>query len=177
MQVKATRRYHLTPVRISSVQLLGHVWLFATPWTGARQASLSITNSWTLLKLISIESVMPFNHLILCCPLLLLPSIFPSIRVFSNESAVCIRWPNYWCFITLWQIDREIVRDFIFLGSKITADSDCSREIKRHLLLGRKAMTNLDSLLKSRGIILPTKVHTVKAMVFQQSCTAVRVGP
>ena len=69
-----------------------------TPWTAARQASLSITNSWTLLKLVSIESVMPSNHLILCCPLLLLPSIFPYIRVFSNESALCMRWPKYWSF-------------------------------------------------------------------------------
>ena len=70
----------------------------ATPWTAACQASLSITNSQSLLKLMSIESVMPSNHLILCCPLLLLPSIFPSIRVFSNESALCIRWPKYWSF-------------------------------------------------------------------------------
>ena len=69
-----------------------------TPWTAACQASLSITNSWSLLKLMSIESVMPFNHLILCYPLLLLPSIFPSIRVFSNESVLCIRWPKYWSF-------------------------------------------------------------------------------
>ena len=69
-----------------------------TPWTVARQASLSITNSWSLLKLMSIKSVMPPNHLILCRPLLLLPSIFSSIRVFSNESALCIRWPNYWSF-------------------------------------------------------------------------------
>ena len=68
------------------------------PWTTARQASLSITNSQSLLKLMSIKSVMPPNHLILCHPLLLLPSIFPSIRVFSNESALCIRWPNYWRF-------------------------------------------------------------------------------
>ena len=68
------------------------------PWTTAHQASLSITNSWSLLKLISIELVMPPNHLILCCPLLLLPSIFPSIKVFSNESALCIRWPKYWSF-------------------------------------------------------------------------------
>ena len=74
------------------------VWLFATPWTAARQVSLSITNSWSLFKLMSIESVMPSNHLILCHPLLLLPSIFPSIRVFSNESALCIRWPKYWSF-------------------------------------------------------------------------------
>ena len=81
------------PVQFSSVQLLSHVQLFVTPWAAARQASLSITNSWNLLKLMSIESVMPSNHLILFCPLLLLPSIFPSIRVFSNESDLCIRWP------------------------------------------------------------------------------------
>ena len=83
---------------ISSVQSLSHVWLFATPWTTARQASLSITNSRSPPKPMSIESVMPSNHLILCRPLLLLPSIFPSIRVFSNESALCIRCPQYWSF-------------------------------------------------------------------------------
>ena len=83
---------------LSSVQLLSHVWLFVTPWTAAHQASLSITNSRSSLKLMSIESVMPSNHLILCCPLLLLPSIFPSIRVFSNVSVLCIRWPKYWSF-------------------------------------------------------------------------------
>ena len=82
--------------QFSSVQLLSRVWLFATPWTAAHQASLSITNSQSLLKLMSIESMMPSNHLILCCPLLLPPSIFPSIRVFSNESILCIRWPKYW---------------------------------------------------------------------------------
>ena len=81
-----------------SVQLLSHVQLFVTPWTAARQASLSITNSQSPPKPMSIESVMPSNHLILRCPLLLLPSIFPSIRVFSNESALCIRWPKYWSF-------------------------------------------------------------------------------
>ena len=79
--------------------MLSHVQFFATPWTAAHQASLSITNSQSLPKLISIESVMPSNHLILCCPLLLLPSIFPSIRVFSNESVLRIRWPKYWSFI------------------------------------------------------------------------------
>ena len=83
----------------SSVQWLSHVQLFVTPWTIARQASLSITNSRSLLKLMSIELVMPSNHLILCHPLHLLPSIFPSIRVFSNESVLCIRWPKYWSFI------------------------------------------------------------------------------
>ena len=83
---------------IRSDQSLSCVRLFATPWNAARQASLSITNSWSLPKLISIESVMPSNHLILCRPLLLLPSIFPSIMVFSNESALRIRWPKYWSF-------------------------------------------------------------------------------
>ena len=80
----------------SSVQSLSHVWLFVTPWTAAQQASLSITNSWSLPKLIYIALTMPFNHLILCHPLLLLPSIFPSFRVFSYE--LCTRWPEYWSF-------------------------------------------------------------------------------
>ena len=83
---------------ISSVQSLSHVWLFAIPWIAARQASLSITSSRSSLKLTSIESVMPFKHLILCCPLLLMPSIFPSIKVFSSELALHIRWPEYWSF-------------------------------------------------------------------------------
>ena len=81
-----------------SVQSLSHVWLFATPWTAAHQTSLSITNSQSSLKLMSIEAVMPSNHLILCRTLLLLPSIFPSIRVFSNEPVLHIRWPKYWSF-------------------------------------------------------------------------------
>ena len=89
---------HLENIQFSSVQLLSHVLLFATPWTTACQAFLSITNSQSLLKLMSIESVMPSNHLILCRPLPLPPSIFPSIRVFSNESVLCIRWPEYWSF-------------------------------------------------------------------------------
>ena len=88
----------LRPHHISAVQSLSHVTLFVTPWIAARQASLSITNSRSLPKLMSIESVMPSNHLILCRPLLLPPSIFPSIRVFSNESVLCIRWPNDWSF-------------------------------------------------------------------------------
>jgi len=86
------------PGQFSSVQLLSRVRLFVTPCTAAHQASHSITNSWSLLKLTFIESVMPSNHLILCLPLLLPPSIFPSIRVFSNESVLCIRWPKYWSF-------------------------------------------------------------------------------
>ena len=85
-------------VQFSSFQSLSHVRLFVTPWTAACQASLSITNPWSLLKLMSIKSVMPSNHLILCRPLLLPPSISPSIRVFSNKSALRIRWPKYWSF-------------------------------------------------------------------------------
>ena len=85
-------------IQFSSVQSLSCVWLFATPWTAARQASLSITNSRSPPKPMSIELVMPSNHLILCRPLLLLPSIFPSIRVFLNESALRIKWPKYWSF-------------------------------------------------------------------------------
>ena len=94
-------------VQSRSVQLLSCVWLFVTLWTAVLQASLSIPNSWSLLKLMSIELVMPFNHVILCCPfnhvilchpLLLLPLIFPSIRVFPSESVLLIRWPKYWCF-------------------------------------------------------------------------------
>ena len=88
----------INSIRISSVQSLSHVQLFATPWTAAKQASLSFTNFLSLLRLMSIKLVMPSNHLILCCPLLLLPSIFPSIRVFSKESVLHIRWLNYWNF-------------------------------------------------------------------------------
>ena len=96
---------HMTVLKylevISSVQLLSHIRLFATAWTEARQSSPSITNSRSLLKLMSIESVMPFNHLILCHPFLLSPSIFHSIRVFSNESTPRLGWPNYWSFSSL----------------------------------------------------------------------------
>ena len=93
-------RYHTRdrPDHRSSVRSLSRIWFFATPWTTARQASLSIINFQSLLKLMSIESMMPSNHLSLCRPLLLLPSIFPSIRVFSNESALYIRWPKCWHF-------------------------------------------------------------------------------
>ena len=87
-------KYH----QFSSGQLLSHVRFFETPWTAARQSSLSMTNSQSSLKPTSIESVMPSSHLILCCPLLLLPPIPPSIRVFSNESTLCMRWPKYWSF-------------------------------------------------------------------------------
>ena len=90
--------YTVGSCSFSSVQPFHHVRLFAIPWTAARQASLSITNSQSLLKLMTIESVTPSNHLIFCCPLLPLSSIFPSIRVISNELVLSIRWPNYWSF-------------------------------------------------------------------------------
>ena len=89
---------HESPVQFSLIQSPSRVWLFATPWTAARQASLSITNSRSMRKLMSVESVMPSNHLILSHPLLLPPSIFPSIRVFPNKSALRIMWPKYWSF-------------------------------------------------------------------------------
>ena len=85
-------------VLISCIQSLSHVWLSTIPWTAACQASLPITNTQSLLKLMSVELVMPSNHLILCCPLLLLPSFFPSIRIFSSESVLHIRWPKCWSF-------------------------------------------------------------------------------
>ena len=88
----------LLQAQFSSVQSLSHVQLFATPWTAAHQASLSITNSWSFLKIMSIKSVMPSNHLLLCHPLLFLTSIFPSIRVYLNELVLPIRWPKYWSF-------------------------------------------------------------------------------
>ena len=95
-------------VQFSSVQSLSRVRLFATPWITTRQASLSITNSWSLLRLTSIESVMPSSHLILCPPLLLLPPIPPSIRVFSNESTLHMRWPKYWSFSFSISASKEI---------------------------------------------------------------------
>ena len=93
-----TKFHKSKTVQFSSFQSLSHVRLFATPWTATHQASLSITNTQCLLKLMSTESVMPSNHLILCCPLFLLPSIFPSFKVFSNESVFHIRWTKYWNF-------------------------------------------------------------------------------
>ena len=97
MQIK-TMSHPFTPIQFSTLELLSCVWLFATPWTAAHQVSLSITNSQCLLKLMSTEFVMPSNHLILCRPLLFLLSIFLSIRVFSKESVLHIRWAKYWSF-------------------------------------------------------------------------------
>ena len=105
---------------INSVQSLSHVLLFVTPWTVALQASLSTTNFRSLLKLMSIESVMPSNHLILCHPFLLCPSIFPSIRVFSSESVLCIRWPKYWSFSFIISPSNDIyIGIYIFIHINI----------------------------------------------------------
>ena len=103
-------------VQFSSVQLFSCVWLFVNPRTSACQASLSIINTWSSPKPTSIESVMPSNHLIFCCPLLLLPSIFPSIRVFSNESALSIRWPKYWSFSFSPSVLPMNIQDWFLLG-------------------------------------------------------------
>ena len=113
---KTYTRVYLMVVVI--VQSLSHVWLFATPWTAACQASLSFTISWSLLKLMSIESVLPSSHLVLCRPLLLLPSIFPSIRAFSNELALHIRCPKYWSF-SISPSNNHPFNDFSFSISPI----------------------------------------------------------
>ena len=107
LPIQYTLSLHISD-QFSSVQSLCHVRLFVMPWTAAHQASLSITNSQSLLKLMSIVSVMSFSHLVPCCPLLLLPSVFPSIRVFSNESVLHIRWPKYWSFsFSIRSVDTE----------------------------------------------------------------------
>ena len=178
-------------VQFISVQLLSCVWLIKTPWTAAHQASLSITNSQSLLKLMSIESVMSSNHLIPCCPLLLLPPIPPSIRVFSNESVLHIRWPKYWSFSFSISPSNEYsgqisfrmdwldllalqgtVKSLLQHHSSIASILQCSAFLKvqfshQYMITGKTiAMTNLDSIFKSRDITLPTKVRLLKTMVF-----------
>ena len=134
---------NLTFILLSSVQLFSRVRLFVTPWTAACQASLSITNSWSLLKLMSIESVMPSNHLILCHHLLLPPSIFPIIRVFVNESVLHIRWPKYWSFSISISPSNEYLRLISFkmdwlisLQSKELSRVFSSTMVQKHQLLG-----------------------------------------
>ena len=130
-------------VLFSSVQSLSCVWLFATPWTAAHQASLFITDSQSLLKLMSIESVMPSNHLILCRRLLLPPSIFPSIRGFSNESVLCIRWPKYWSLASASGLPMNIQDWFplgwtgwIFLQSKGLSRVFSNTTVQKHQFFG-----------------------------------------
>ena len=125
------------------VQSLSCVQLFVTPWNAARQASLSFTVSWSLLKLMTIELMMPSNHLILCCPLFLLPSIFPSIRFFSNESALCIRWPKYWSFSSASVLPVNMqdwfplgLTGWISLQSKRLTRVFSNTEVQKHQFLG-----------------------------------------
>ena len=125
----------------SSVQSLSCLWPFVTPWTAAHQASLSIANSWSLLKLMSIESVMPSNHLILCRPLLLLPSIFPSIRVFSNESVLCTRWLKYWSF----SISIRPSNEYWGLSPWGRKESGMTEWLRFHFPLGLTGLISLQS--------------------------------
>ena len=142
-------------VQWSSIQLLSRGQLFATTWTTARQASLSIISSRSPPKLISIESMMPFNHLILCRPLLLLPSIFPSIRVFSNESALCKRWPKYWSFSCYISPSNEYSGLISFRMDWIALKSPIQKEMSLPFLLS-------DSLLA---------LHWVKNKLIKTSVT------
>ena len=134
------------------VQSLSHVWLFATPWTTAPQASLSITNSWSLPKPISIESVIPSNHLILCHLLLLPPSIFPSIRVFSNESVLHIRWSKYWSFSFSISPSNEhsdsspsVWTGWISLQSKGLSRVFANTTVQKHQFFGTQLSSQSDS--------------------------------
>ena len=139
---------------IRSVQSLSRVQLFATLWTAARHASLSITISRSLLKLMSIESVMPSNHLILCCPLLLSPSIFPSIRVFSNESALHIRWPRDWSFSLSISPSNEY-SGFVISGARLLPVRLQLSHMPTRRTAGRYACTGIGSIhscsTESRG--------------------------
>ena len=118
-------------LQFSSVQSLSRVRLFETPWIAAHQASLSITNSRSSPKLMSIESVMPSSHLILCRPLLLLPSILPSIRVFTNESTLCMRWPKYWSFS--FSISPSLGLQYPFIAPPVVLSSHLSGFVLSHL--------------------------------------------
>ena len=133
-EVLQTEHTQKVSTQISSVQLLSCVRLFATPWTAAHQASLSITNSWSLLKFMSIESVVPSNHLILCRPLLLPPPIFPSIRVFSNESVLRIKWPKNWSFS--FNISPSNEQDWFPLGWKGCSRVFSNTTVQKHQFFG-----------------------------------------
>ena len=149
------------------VQSLIRVQLFATPWTAACRASLSFTISWSLLRLMSIESVMPSNYLVLCRPLLLLPSIFPSIRVFSNESALCIRWPKYWIFSFSISPSNEYPGGKIHNAEKKEGKETIRRDRSMHLsqcllsihlylhvALSRPAQNSVHNLVLGHGLML-----------------------
>ena len=144
--------------QFSSVQSLSLVWLFATPWTGARQVSLSITNSRSLLKLMSIESVMPSNYLILCHPLLLPPSIFPSIRVFSNESVILIKWPKYWSF----SISISPSNEYRPVSRQ---NQSCEKWMRTWVLSQKNLDSDSDSLLTSWGILDIPFSHLISDLI------------
>ena len=136
--------------QLSSVQLLSHVQLFATPWITAHQASLPITNSWSSLKLMSIELVMPYSHLILCRPLFLLPPIPPSIRVFSNESTLHMRWPKYWSFSFSISPDTQDWSplgwtDWISLQSKRLSRVFSNTTVQKHQFFGAQLSSQSNS--------------------------------
>ena len=145
-----------TCLRCVVVQPLSHVQHFVTSWSAAFQASLSFTISWSLLKLMSIELVMPSNHLVLCCPLLLLRSVFPRIRVFSNESALCIRWPKYWSF----SFDIGPSNEYSGLIS--------FRIDWLNLFAVRDCVPEITQLLRSRMMILTQSLHSREEYLFQE---------
>ena len=155
--------------------MISRVWLFATPWTAARQASLSFTISWSLLKLLSIELVMPSNHLILCCPLLLLPSIFPRIRVFSSESALCIRWPKYWKFSFSISPSNElqgwfpfVLTDLISLLSKGLSRVFSSTTVQKHQFFSTQVplWSNSHNLYMTTGKTIALTTQTFVSKVY-----------
>ena len=138
--------------QFSSVQLPSRVRLFATPWIAARQASLSITNSWSSLRLMSIESVMPSSHLILCHPLLLLPPIPPSIRVFSKESILHIRWPKYWIFSSVqFSLVQSLSRVRLFATPWI---AECQASLSITISQSSLRLTSIESVMPSSHLIL-----------------------
>ena len=151
----------MTILRIRSDQSLSLVRLFATPWIAARQASLSITNSWSSLRLTSIESVMPSSHRILCCPLLLLPPIPPSIRVFSNESTLRMRWPKYWSFSFSVIPSKEIPELISFSHKKecIWASSNEVDELRAYYAEWSKLVAWIIYNIKYRECFLKTKIN------------------
>ena len=163
-------------IQFSSLQLLSRVGLFETPWTAAGQASLSITNSWSLLKLMPFELVMPSNHLILCCSLLLLPLIFPSIKVFSNESVLHIRQPKYWSFSFSIHPSNEVnssitshttifrkweLRDLLLVYSKISS----------LWLLGHKESDTTERLTHTHSYISPFCPLSRSCFIVWSGCT------
>ena len=149
-----------------TVQSLSHVRLFAIPWTAAHQASLSITNSRSLLKLLFIESVMPSNHLILCHPLLLLPSIFPSIRVFSSESRLLIRWPEYWSFSISSSNEYSGLISFRMDGLDLLAVQGTLKSLLQHHSSKASILQQLSSLYGPTLISTPGKTIALTVGTF-----------